>query len=143
LGIGVLGLSEVRWSGAGDFESDEFRVIYSGSKDEQESGQKGVAIILDKEVRQRVSKVVHHSDRLLLIKITAEPVDVVLIQVYMPTTNAEDEEVEAMYEEIEQLVKKEKAADQVIIMGDWNAIVGEGRDDAEETMRRIWTWKEK
>jgi len=47
----------------------------------------------------------------------------------MPTTEAEDEEIELMYEQIEELIKKEKATDQVIIMEDWNAVVGEGREE--------------
>jgi len=125
--LDVLGLSECRWPVAGDFISDDFRVIHSGS----EGGQKGVAVILGKEVGRRVTKVVQHSDRLLLIRLKAEPVDVVLLQVYMPTSNAADEEIEHMYEEIESLVTKEKATDQVIIMGDFNAVVGEGKDGRE------------
>jgi endonuclease/exonuclease/phosphatase family metal-dependent hydrolase len=108
----------------GEFRSDEYRIIYSGAK----RGQRGVALLLDKEVSERVSYICQHSDRILVVRIAAEPVDVVLIQVYMPTTDADDEEVESMYEQIEGFVRKEKGTDQVIIMGDWNAVVGEERD---------------
>ena len=45
----------------------------------------------------------------------------------MPTSDSEDEGIEMMYEQIEELIKGEKATDQVIVMGDWNAVVGEGR----------------
>jgi len=129
LRINIMGLSEVRWEGAGDFESDGVRVIYSGSK----GGQKGVAVLLDGEVGKRVIKVVQHSDRLrlILVRIKAEPVDIVILQVYMPTTDAEEDEIESMYEQMEDLVKKEKATDQVVIIGDWNAVVGKGRDNLE------------
>ena len=109
------------------FESDEFRVIHSGST----GGQKGVALILDKEFGKRVKKVVYHSDRLLLVRIEADPVDIVLLQVYMPTSAEDDEVIESMYEQIEDLIRQEKATDNVIIMGDWNAVVGEGREDRE------------
>ena len=44
----------------------------------------------------------------MLIRIKAEPVDLVLIQVYMPSTDAEDGEIELMYEQIEDLVRKRK-----------------------------------
>ena len=125
--LNVLGLSEGRWEVAEDKLSDEFRVIHSGS----EGGQGGVGIILDRELGKRVTKVVQHSHRLLLVRVEAEPVDIVLIQVYMPTSRAEDEDIEQMYEQIEELVKKEKATDQVIIIGDWNAVVGEGREGKE------------
>ena len=40
------------------------------------------------------------SDRLMVVKIQGEPIDIVLIQIYMPTTNHDDEEVEAMYEKV-------------------------------------------
>ena len=127
LELNVLGVSETRWEGAGDFVSDGFRVIFSGSK----GGQKGVAIIVDGETSKRVIKIVQHSERVLLSRIEAEPVDQVVVQVYMPTTEEDYEEIESMYEQIEELVKKEKATDQLIIMGDWNAIVGEGKDGKE------------
>ena len=125
--IKILGMSEMRWQGVGDFVSDEFRVIHAGG----EKGQRGVAVILDKTFSDRVTKIVQHSDRLILVRIAAEPVDLVIIQVYMPTTEAEDEEIDQMYEQIEDLIKKEKARDQVLILGDWNAVVGEGRDGRE------------
>jgi len=90
-----------------------------------------VAVILDEMFSDRVTKIVQYSDRLILLRIKAEPVDLVIIQVYMPTSEAEEEEIELMYEQIEELIQKEKATDQVIILGDWNAVVGEGRDGNE------------
>ena len=59
----------------------------------------------------------------------------------MPTSDADDEHIELMYEQIEDLVRKEKATDQVIIMGDMNAVVGEGRDGKRGW--RLWAWKAK
>ena len=47
----------------------------------------------------------------------AEPVDLVVIEVYMFTSGSEDEEIEMIYEQIEQLIEDEKATDQVIVMG--------------------------
>ena len=63
-----------------------------------------------------------------MIKINAKPVDVVLIQVYMPTTEYEDEEIEEMYEQIENIINKQKGNDNIIVMGGFNAVVGEGHD---------------
>ena len=127
LRIGVLGLSETRWKGTGDFRSDDVRVMYSGG----EESQRGVAILLDKEFAKRVIKMDAISDRLMLVKIKAEPVDMVVIQVYLPTSDYDDEEIEKLYEEIEEVMRKEKGADNLIVMGDWNAVVGEGRDEKE------------
>ena len=111
----------------GDFTSDEYRVIHFGG----EKGQRGVAVMLDRMFSDRVTKVVQHSDRLILVRIKADPVDLVVVQVYMPTSDAEDEETKIMYEQIEEMVKKEKATDQAKILGDCNAVVGEGKDGKE------------
>ena len=54
--------------------------------------------------------------------------DSVIIQVYMPTTNHEEEEVEIMYERLEEVLDRTKGTDYVVIMGDWTAVVGEGAD---------------
>ncbi|KAI5718650.1 hypothetical protein M8J77_024598 [Diaphorina citri] len=125
--MSILGISEMRWQGTGDFWSDEYRIIYSGTEGGR-TGQRGVAIVLNKPMGMRVTGYVQHSDRILLVKIKSSPADTVIIQVYMPTSNAEDEEIERMYEEINDLIDKTRAEDNVIIMGDMNATVGEGRD---------------
>ena len=72
----------------------------------------------------RVNKIVQHSDRLMLVKIKTEPVNTVVIQVYMPTSAHAEEEVDMIYEELEELMDKERGKDNIIVMGDWNAIVG-------------------
>jgi len=125
--LNILGLSEVRWKGEGDFTSDDIRVIYGGGKE----SQRGVAVLLDKETAKSVIKVIYHSDRLLLVKLKAEPVDLLVIQVYMPTSAYKDEEIDNIYDEIEELIEAEKGSDNLIIMGDWNAVVGEGIDQKE------------
>ena len=77
MNLNILGLSEVRWK-EGDFMSDGMRVIYAGGNE----NQRGVAMILDGETAKRVTKIVQHSDRLILVKIQAEPVDLVVVQIY-------------------------------------------------------------
>jgi len=52
-GVNVLGLCEVRWKGCGDFESEGFRVIYSGG----EECQRGVAVVLDRMTANKVMDV--------------------------------------------------------------------------------------
>ena len=124
-GLNVLGVSEVRWKGQGDCMSDGVRIIYSGG----EECQRGVAIMCDEEVSRRVTEVQLCNDRLIMIKISAMPVDIVVIQVYMPTTEHEDEEIEEMYDQIDNIINKQKGDINVIVMGDFNASVGEGSDD--------------
>jgi len=126
-GLNVLGISEVRWKENGDFSSDGFRVVYSGGKDRL----RGVAIVLDSKTAKRVIEVDQISDRVIVVKLQAEPVDIVLVQVYMPTTDHEDEEIEMIYEQLDKILSKQKGTDYVVVMGDMNAVVGEGRDGME------------
>ncbi|XP_060882053.1 craniofacial development protein 2-like [Metopolophium dirhodum] len=127
LDIDILGLCEIRWPDNGDFWSDDIRVIHTNST----RGQAGVGIALNKKWGKRVTNVVTYSSRLCLIKIESTPNNLVIIQVYMPTSKADDEEVEEVYAGIEELIQHTKPHDNVIIMGDFNAIVGKGREGRE------------
>lgn len=126
-GLNVLGLSEVRWKGTGELQSDEVKVFYSGG----EERQRGVAVMMDNETAKSVLEIQYCSDRLMMVKIKAEPVNVIIIQVYMPTSDHEDDEIEEMYDRIEELMDKLKGTESVIVMGDWNGVVGEGRESRE------------
>jgi hypothetical protein len=56
--------------------SDDIRVIYAGG----DESKRGVAVLLDKDTAKRVTTVVQHSDRLILVRIQTEPADIVVIQ---------------------------------------------------------------
>src|ERR1051325_5164081 len=118
--INVMGLCEVRWKGNGDFVSEGVRVMYSGG----EESQRGVAIMVDEETARSIVKVECRNYRLMMVRISAEPVDIVVVQVYMPTSDHEDIEVEGLYEKISEMIGKGKANDFVVIMGDFNAVIG-------------------
>ena len=82
--------------------------------------------MLDEETGKRVKKVVEHSDRVIVVKMEAEPRDIVAVQVYMPTSSSEDEKVDEVYEQRNDIIEAEKGNDYLILMGDWNAVIGEG-----------------
>ena len=124
-GLNVLGMSEVRWKECGDFESKGYRVVYSGGMVKE----RGVAIVLDYETAKRVVEVEQYSDRVLMVKLQTEPVDIVLEQVYMPTSDHDDEEIETMYEQLDDIIGKQKGTEYMVIMGDLNAVEGEGRGE--------------
>ena len=65
------------------------------------------------------------SDRSILIKLEGKPFNISIIQVYAPTQDHGDEEIEAFYEEIEKAIKIVKSDEVLIVMGDWNAKVGD------------------
>ena len=120
--LNILGLSEVKWKKSGDCYFEGYRFISVGGG----RGEHGVAIILDQEMARRVVNIEQeHGDRLIKIEIEAKPRNLMIVQVYMPTTDSDDEEIEQMYEKIEKLIKSEKSNEHLIVMGDWNAVVGE------------------
>ncbi|GFO16493.1 craniofacial development protein 2-like protein [Plakobranchus ocellatus] len=120
--MNILGVSEVRWSGAGKIKSGKYEMYYSGAEH-----QRGVGIILDQEIGKSVKGYWPLSDRVLLLKIAGKPVDLNIIQAYAPTTTSSDEEIEKFYEELEMVETQCKSHEPMIIMGDFNAKVGEDR----------------
>jgi len=123
--LDVLGLTEVRWKDGGDFVSDGVRVI-NASGDES---QRGVAVLLDGTEAKCITSVQRYSDRLLVVNLHASPRDLVLIHVYMPTTAHTDEEVDVLYEQMEAILQEMKGNSYVMVLGDWNAVVGESPED--------------
>lgn len=120
--LDILGICETRWAGNGDFTSEEFRIIHSGN---EKRGKNGVALILTGKWKNNILNTYHVNDRMMMIKIHAEPIDIYVIQVYFPTSNSDDEEVENMYEQLEDLLKITEEKTNVFVIGDFNASVGE------------------
>ena len=65
----------------------------------------------------------------MLIKLRAKPFDITIIQTYLPTTDSSDEDIESHYEELQSIIRNHvKSTEELIIMGDFNAKVGEGKE---------------
>ncbi|XP_042871504.1 craniofacial development protein 2-like [Penaeus japonicus] len=122
LGIGMLGMCEMRWIGAGKVQSDDYTIIYSGGQNHE----KGVGMVLDKEHSKSLKGYWPLSDRVLLVKLSAKPLDINIIQTYVPTADSSEEELEKFYSEIETALKHCKSFENTIIQGDFNAKVGQG-----------------
>ena len=113
--VDILGISELKWTGMGEFNSDAHYIYYCG----QESLRRnGVAIMVNKTVRNAVLGCNLKNDRMISVHFQGKPFDITVIQVYAPTSNAEEAEVEWFYEDLHP--KK----DVLFIIGDWNAKVG-------------------
>ena len=70
-----------------------------------------------------------------------KPFNITVIQVYTPTSNAEEAEVERFYEDLQDLLELTPKKDVLFIIGDWNAKVGKSRDTWSN--RQIWPWSTK
>jgi len=118
--INIMGLCEVRWTGAGVITSDHCKIIYSGG----DKHERGVGIILDNERGMALKGYWAISDRVLLVRLNGKPFDISVIQVYAPTSNSTEEEVETFYNELELAKSYCKSQDILIVQGDFNAKVG-------------------
>uniref|UniRef100_A0A8D8U6H3 Craniofacial development protein 2 n=1 Tax=Cacopsylla melanoneura TaxID=428564 RepID=A0A8D8U6H3_9HEMI len=124
--IDVMGLSEVRWTGEGELDTEEYRMVYKGG----EKKEKGVGFIYKMSLNPCVQKVIPKSDRVIALKLKSIPVDTLIIQVYMPTSEATDEIVEEIYRQIEEILEENgRGQIRTIVMGDWNSVVGDENVD--------------
>ena len=90
LKINILGLSEVRWKGAGETTTEKSKFYYSGG----EEHERGVGIILDEEASKSVKGYWAVSDRVLLLKVAGKPLDLNIIQAYAPTSASSEEDAD-------------------------------------------------
>ena len=94
--INILGISELKWTGLGEFNSDEHYIFYCG----QESLRRnGVALIVNKRVQNAVLGCNLKNDRMILIGFQGKTLNITVIKVYAPTTDAEEAEVDWFYED--------------------------------------------
>ena len=89
--IDILRISELKWTGMGEFNSDDHYIYYCG----QESLRRnGVVIIVNKRVQNAVLGCNLKNDRVISIRFQGKPFSITVIQVYALTSNAEKAEVE-------------------------------------------------
>ena len=130
--IDILGISELRWTGRGEFNSDDHYVYYCG----QESFRRnGVAIIVNERVQNAVLGCNLKNDRMISICFQGKPFNIMVTQVYAPTSNAEEAEVEWFYEDLLELTPPKNV---LFIIGDWNAKSRKSRNTWSN--RQIWPW---
>ena len=125
LKVNILGMSEVRWKGAGTFQSDNFKLVFSGG----EKHERGVGVLLDRLSSHNLLGFWAISDRVLLVKLKGQPMNFAIIQVYAPTAESTDEESDKFYEDLDKAKEQCKSGEVIMVIGDLNAKVGEGKQD--------------
>ena len=117
--VDILGINELKWTTMGEFNSDDHYIYYCG----QESLRRnGVAIMVNKRVRNAVLECNLKNDRMISVHLQGIPFNITVIQVYAPNSNAE--EAEQFYEDLQDLLELTPKKDVLFIRGDWNAKVG-------------------
>ena len=99
--VDILGISELKWTAMGEFNSDDHYIYYCG----QESLRRnGVAIIVNKTVWNTVFRCSLKNDKMISVHFQGKRFKITVIQGYAPTSNTEEDEVEQFYEDLQDLL---------------------------------------
>ena len=102
MNIDILGISELKWTGMGAFNSDDRYIYYYG---QEFLRRNGVAIMVNKRGRNAVLGYNLKNDRMISVRFQGKPFNIMVIQAYAPTSNAEEAEVERFYEYLQDLLE--------------------------------------
>ena len=98
--VDILGISELKWIGMGEFNSDDHYIYHCG----QESLRRnGVAIMVNKIIQNAVLGCILKNDRMISVRFQGKPFNITVIQVYGPNSNAAEGEVEQFYKDLQDL----------------------------------------
>ena len=126
MNISILGISELKWTGMGEFNSDDCYIYFCG---QQSLRINGVALIVNKRLRNAVFGSNLKKDRMVSVHFQGKPFNITVIQVYAPTSNAEEAEGEWFYEDLQDVLELTPPKDILFIIGNWNAKV-----ESQETL---------
>ncbi|GFN93887.1 craniofacial development protein 2-like protein [Plakobranchus ocellatus] len=139
LKLNILGLAEVRWTGAGSTKLASKTLIFSGGH----THVRGIGILFDVKTAKSLWSWYPVSDRVVVDKLVAKSLNLGIIHVYASTSDSEDVEVEKFYQKIEKARGYLKSQDIIIIMGDFNAEVEDERVKDVDGLSGIGTVNER
>ena len=114
--IDILEMRELKWTGTGEFNSDDQYIYYCGQESHKRNG---VAIMVNKSVWNTVLGCNLKNDRMTSVHFEDKPFNITVIQVYAPTSNTEEAEVEWFYEDLQNLLEiTPPKKDVLFIIGD-------------------------
>ena len=99
--INILGISELTWTGMGEFNPDDHYIYYYG---EESLRRDGVHLIVNKRALNAVLGCSLKNNRMISVCFQGKPFNIKVIQIYAPKSNAEDAEVEWFYEDLQDLL---------------------------------------
>ena len=101
MNIDILGIRELKWTGMGEFNSDDrplYLLLWAG----------GVAMMVNKRVQNALLGCNLKNNRMISVHFQGKPFNITVIQAYAPTSNAEEAEVEQFYEDLQDLLNTQK-----------------------------------
>ena len=102
INIHILGISELKWTAMGKLNLDEHYIQFYGQKFHRRSG---VSLLIDKRVQNTVLGCNLKNDRMISVCFQGKPFNITVIQICVPTTNAEEAQVDQFYEDLEDVLE--------------------------------------
>ena len=102
MNVDILGIIELKRTGIGEFNTHDHYIYYYGQEPLKRNGE---AIIVNKRVWNTVLGCNLKNDRMISVCFQGKPFNIMVIQVYAPTSNAEEAEVERFYEDLQDLLE--------------------------------------
>ena len=133
--VDILGISELKWTAMGEFNSDDHYIYYCGQKSLRRNG---VASMVNKRVRNAVLGCNLKNDRMISVRFQGKPFNITVIQVYAPTSKAEEAEVERFYEDLQDLLELTPPKDFLFIIGGLECKSRKSKNTWSK--RQIWPW---
>ena len=119
--VDILGISKLKWTGMGEFNSDDHYIYYCG---QDSLRRNGVAIMVNKRVQNAVLGCNLKNNRMISVRFQGKPFNITVNQIYAPISNVEEAEVEWFYEDLQDLLELTPQKEVLFIIWDWNAKVG-------------------
>ncbi|CAM5125605.1 unnamed protein product [Eretmochelys imbricata] len=117
----LLGISEVIWKNFGEALTEEGHVLYYSGEDKHVNS---VGFLLYKDIKNLVFGCRPISSRLFSIHLKAVPFNITVVQVYAPKTDYDDEQIEDLYNQLQDIIDKGHKKNILIVQGYWNVEVG-------------------
>ena len=134
--IDILGISKLRWTGMGEFNSDDHYIYYCGHEFLRRNG---VAIMVNKRVQNAVLGCNLKNNRMISVHFQGKPFNITVIQVYAPISNAEEAEVEQFYEDLQDLLELTPPKK---FPFHYRGLECKGKKSRNTwSNRQIWTWR--
>ena len=111
--VNILGISKLKWTGMGESNSDDHYIYYCG---QQSLRRNGVAIMVNKRVQNAVIVCSLKNERMISVRFQGKPFNITVIQVYAPTSNAEEAEIEWFCENLQDLLELTPKKDVLFII---------------------------
>ena len=137
--VNILGMSELKCTGMGEFNTEDHYIYYGG----QESLRRNaVAIMVNKRVQNAVAGCNLKNYRMISVRFQGKTFNITVIQIYAPTINDEEAEVQWFYEDRQDLLELTLKRNLLCIIVDWNAKVGSQETPEVTGKFRSGVWNE-